>query len=293
MEKNPIVNAGFPYTYGRTLCAVKRLICRYKGIIRAGETGSSQQGRNIPTLILGTGKRKVLLTGSIHGREYVTTGYLLRCAEEYAQSAFSKSAYENYNVCEILQEFSLYIVPMANPDSVEIALGRALPCVRSDDFVAYTFKNNARNVNLNANFPFEWESVPLRRHGGKAAASEKETRFLMNLCEKHKFEIALAFHIRGGCLYWRDNLNGQIEGDEALAKRIESHNGLKLCPPTEKAEDCAGGFENWFRWKYSKPAVCAELVSDETAPFDLVCREFEKHTEWEKTRTIPLVAVRE
>ncbi len=291
MERRNIVDPHYPYTYRRTLCAVKRLVCRYRGLLRIGETGSSEQGRNIPVLILGTGKRKVLLLGSIHGREYVTTGYLLRCVEEYALSFQRAENYGGFDLQSILQEYSFYILPMCNPDSVEIALGRALPMHRSADFCAYTYKNNGRNVNLNANFPFEWQAVPKERQGGAYAASERETRFIVNLCEKYSFENALSFHTRGGCLYWRDGVNGAVPGDRECAENISIHSKLKLCPVTADKKDCAGGFENWFRFKYNKPSLCVELVSDETAPFDLACKEFDMYTDWENTRLVPLAAI--
>ncbi|MBQ4569006.1 MAG: hypothetical protein IJN31_03935 [Peptococcaceae bacterium] len=292
MERKNIVDPNYPYTYRRTLCAIKRLVCRYRGLLRIGETGSSEQGRNIPLLILGTGKRKLFLLGSIHGREYVTTGYLLRCAEEYAHSAQCPKGYGGFDLQKLLLEYSFYILPLCNPDSVEIALGRALPEHRDEAFCAYTYKNNGRNVNLNANFPFEWQAVPKERQGGDFAASERETRFIMSLCEKHSFEAALSFHTRGGCVFWRDSVNGLVPYDREMAESISRGCNLKLCPETKEKKDCAGGFENWFRYRYNRPSLCVELVSDETAPFDLACREFERYTDWERTRLIPLVSAK-
>lgn len=291
MEKKAIIDPHFPYTYRRTLCAVKQLVCRYRGLLRLGETGSSEQGRNIPCLVLGTGRRKVILLGSIHGREYVTTGYLLRCVEEYVLNFQKGEMYGEFDLQSVLREFSFYILPLSNPDSVEIALGRALPSFKGVDFCAYTYKNNGRNVNLNANFPFEWQAVPKERQGGSFAASEKETRFIVSLCEKHCFEKALSFHTRGGCIYWRDSVNGCIPTDRECAESISARCNLELCPVTADKKDCAGGFENWFRCKYNRVAMCVELVNDETAPFDLACKEFERYTDWEHTRFVPLAAV--
>lgn len=290
MENKSIIDPHYPYTYRRTLCAAKRLVCRYKGIIRAGETGSSEQGRNILSLILGKGNRKILLLGSIHGREYVTAGYLLKCAEKYAQHFQRGENMGEFDLRNILCNFSFYIVPLSNPDSVEIALGRAYPQTKEEDFCAYTYKNNGRNVNLNANFPFCFEEVPQNRQGGKCAASEAETRFIINLCEKHSFEKALSFHIRGGCVFWRDSKNGEIEGDTLLAQNLQRLCGLKSCKETKSPQDYSGGFENWFRYRFSRPAVCVELVDDEKAPFDLVCRGFERYTCWERTKFVPLAA---
>ena len=291
MNRKDIIDPHYPYVYRRTVCAVKRLACRYKGIIKSGETGISTQGRNILSIILGKGKRKILLIGSVHGREYVTAGYLLKCVEEYA-SHFQRT--ENigvFNIKNILSDFSFYIVPVSNPDSVEISLGRAYPVKKDKNFCAYTYKNNANNINLNANFPFCFEDVPISRQGGQSGASEGETRFIMTLCEKNDFETAISFHIRGGCVYWRDSKNGRIEGDRDIAENLKNICGFRLCEETKSPQDYSGGFENWFRYRFSRPALCVELVNQEDAPFDLICKEFEKYTDWERTKVAPLAAV--
>ncbi len=291
MEIKSIVNPCVPYNYCRTYSALKRLVCRYRGLVRFADTGTSQKKRNIPTIVLGRGNKKILAVASVHGREYVTTGYLLKCTEEYAESYVRSDKIEDFDIRDILSEYSFYIVPMANPDSVEIALGADEPYVLPKDFCAYEYKDNARGVNLNANFPFKWDKVPPSRYGGRGPASERETRFLMALCRKHDFLKVLSFHSRGGCIYWRDAGNGEVKGDCAAAQKIALRCGLRLCSVTESAEDYSGGFENWFRSTYKRPAFCIELVDDETAPFDECCTDFYRYTDFERTKTSLLCAV--
>lgn len=284
MEKNKIIAPCLPYTYRRTVLAVQRLCERYPEIIRKLPSGRSEQGRDIPVISLGRGHKKTLAVGAVHGREYVTVGFLLRCAEEYACAYRSGISYGGFDVGEIFEENTIHLVPIANPDSVEIALGRALPEHPAIDHCAYTYKNNSNNINLNANFPYMWERVPPCRQGGRACASEAETRFLMDICEGGQYEGMLSFHSRGDCLYWRDFGSGEVAGDEKLAQTLRRLCGFTLCDPTENPEDFAGGFENWFRYRYKKPAVCVELVKDGNAPFDLCCRHFDDYTRWEHTR---------
>lgn len=279
-----IINPLHPYSYGRMCYAVKRLREEYTGLIDTVCTSRSTQGRCIPVLKLGHGKRKILAVSAIHGREYVSTGYILLCMEEYARAFFQREKYCGFDVRGLLEEFTFHIVPMSNPDSVEIALGRCYPCVRIDTFSPYFYKNNANNVNLNANFPFEWQAVPESRQGGSSAGSECETKFLMNICEKFGYEKMLSFHSRGDCLYWRDEGNGMVEKDKAVAQMLQEVCGFSLCKPTSKAENYAGGFENWFRYKYKRPAVCVELIKDKDAPFDVCCSDFYNLTRWEQTR---------
>ncbi len=244
----------------------------------------STQGRCIPVLSLGCGSRKILGVAAIHGREYVSIGYILLCLEEYAEAFCSDEKYWGFDVRKILRDFTFHIAPVANPDSVEIALGRAKPSVQVQDFSSYFYKNNANNVNINANFPFDWKFVPRYRQGGSSAGSETETRFLMNICEKHKYEKMLSFHSRGDCLYWRDEGNGEIQKDRAVAERLSKVCGFSLCNPTTDKSDYSGGFENWFRYNFRKPGICVELVKGDNAPFDVCCSDFYNLTRWEQTR---------
>ncbi len=279
-----IINPLYPYTYRRMCYSIKRLEEKYKGLIHTFCIAFSTQGRCIPVLSLGCGERKILGVSAIHGREYVSTGYILLCLEEYAEAFLCGETYCGYDVRGILKDFTFHIVPMANPDSVEIALGRVKPLVQVQNFNSYFYKNNANNVNINANFPFEWQAVPEYRQGGSSAGSEAETKFLIKLCEKQQYEKMLSFHSRGDCLYWRDEGNGEIEKDRAVAERLSEVCGFTLCTPTKEKSDYSGGFENWFRYKFRKPAVCVELIKDENAPFSMCCKDFYNLTRWEQTR---------
>lgn len=284
MKNLNIINPLYPYNYSRLCLSIRRLAKCYREVIRIMQGGVSTQGRCIPLLSLGKGKRKILCAGAIHGREYVTVGYLLLCLEEYAKAFTDRELYCGLNVRDIFDEYTFHFVPAANPDSVEIALGRAKPSVQVCEFSSCFYKNNANNVNINANFPYKWQSVPESRQGGEQSGGEAETKFLMKLCEKYSYEKMLSFHSRGDCLYWRDKGNGEIKGDKKLAELLRERCFFTLCPETADVRDYSGGFENWFRCRFSRPALCVELVNDEHAPFDLCCRDFYTLTRWEQTR---------
>ena len=285
-----VINPIYPYTYTRMLFALRSLCEKYGEIISVLCAGRSEQGRSIPVISLGKGEKKFLSVGAVHGREYVSTGFLLMCIEEYIRTYCKGDMLRGFDVRKILNEYTFHIVPMANPDSVEIALGRAAPCVREKDFSAFFYKNNSNNVNINGNFPYLWDCVPKSRQGGEKEASESETRFLISLCEEYRYENLLSFHSRGDCLYWRDDGNGEITGDIKLAEKLGDTCGFSFCPPTKEAEDYAGGFENWFRYRFSRPAICVELVKNENAGFMESCRDFYNLVRWDETCTALLCA---
>lgn len=289
--RNYLIEPRFPYTYIRTCYAVKNLQKKYPRIIKSEKGGCSEQGRDIFVLKLGAGDRRILLTAAIHGREYVTSGFLLKAVEYYAQGFCGDRYLCGLSIRKLLTDFSFYIIPQCNPDSVEISLRRAKPSVATEDFSPYFYKENARGVNLNANFPYFWESVPKERKGGEYPASEKETRFLMEVCREYGFEKMISLHTRGGCVYWRDSGNGEVEGDRAFAEKLHKLCKLELCEETKDIEAYSGGFENWFRYKFKRPAVCVELINDENAPFDLCCRNFYTCTDWQNTKKILLTVL--
>ena len=59
--------------YLETAEAVHKLIKEYPHILTKEKSGFSTLGREIFTLKMGKGKRKILAVGAIHGREFITT----------------------------------------------------------------------------------------------------------------------------------------------------------------------------------------------------------------------------
>ena len=138
-------------------------------------------------------KRKVLVVAGMHSRENIAVTYTMRCIEEYAQAASEGKRYSGkYNVKKLLGEFTIYFVPLLNPDGLDIVMGLAQPEYTDQIFTEeelYEFKNTANGVNLNRNFPFEWgyEGINTtapdgRSYAGASAGSEPETQAIIALC---------------------------------------------------------------------------------------------------------------
>ncbi|MCL1853481.1 MAG: hypothetical protein FWF88_10720 [Peptococcaceae bacterium] len=263
-----------PYDSQRLYEDARTLARFYPEVLSLASIGQSALGNNIPLLKLGSGERHVLWVGAIHGREVMTCAFLLLIAEEYAHAYCNLAPYDAYSadkVHDLLDEFTVYFVPMANPDGVDIvtAEGPALVPIYSRE----TWKSNAGGVNLNRNFPFDWDSNSFDgfsnnylSNKGLLPASEPETLALMALCEENAFEFLVSCHCSGRVLYWRDDKNGETPGDELLARTIAKLTGYAMLPSTKRAlNGWAGGLENWFRDRYNRPAICLELGLFDTA----------------------------
>ncbi len=86
---------------------------RYPESIRLEEAGKSFNGRSIQLLSLGQGAKKVLLWSQKHGDEPSATPALLDIAAYLAEHADEPAARL------ILENFTLLMIPMLNPDGAE------------------------------------------------------------------------------------------------------------------------------------------------------------------------------
>lgn len=271
--RKTIVNPYKPYTADRIQKDIEQLCRRYSGLITQYAIGLSTQGRLIFCVTLGHGRKKGCIVSGIHAREHITSSFSMRCIEELAEAYQNNEWYGEYNVRQLLQEYTLYFVPMCNPDGTGIAVNGAQPLVYGQDFRPDEYKLNGNGVNLNRNFPYNWENqythqttVPGdEKYAGARAGSEKETQAIMSLCAEENFSWLLDMHIVGNGIYWRDEMNGPIEGDSRLRDAITERCGYRYFGVSSDVTIYSGGLENWFRYTYHRPALCIEMVPYEQA----------------------------
>ncbi len=287
-----IVNFKKAYTAAGVRKDVAALAQTYPSLIKTDVIGHSVKGSPIPLIKLGRGEKEALITAGIHSREYLTIGFTMRCVEEYAAAYYSKTGkYGDYDMVKMLDEYTLYIVPMINPDGLDI-LTNGKKTLYDKSKKDETYKRNANGVNLNRNFPFEWDKVTdgsstkYENYKGKSAASEPETQALIALCEAHDFEWLYSMHLYGNNVYWRDSKNGKIPGDEALVNKLNKVCGFIVSESTTDPNGYGGGFENWFRQAFNRPGFCVELVPlNQNYRYEISrTKEFDTLTNWSKTK---------
>ena len=264
----PIVNTATPESFDSLLGTVTALRNRYPDMIKIYTAGYSEGGREILMYTLGNGNKKALITGAIHAREHITTKYILKVTEDYCNAYYSATGYYgSYDIYNLLNEYTLYIIPCANPDGLEIILSNDTPekYVRVSKLSEY--KANKNGVDLNRNFPVAWNYInngvtsPADYYfKGYESGSAKETQSLMSLCFENDFAFLISVHIKGNCIYWGDTFKTQNNTlYKAFAEDICNASGLLMTNPTKKAKDYGGGFENWFRHQFDRPGICIEL----------------------------------
>ena len=248
----------------------------YGDILELDSAGLSVEGRELLLIRLGKGDKKIFLCGTHHAREYITSSYIMKMTEEYAKSYTAGSKFAGYDVKALLEKVTLYIVPMVNPDGVNL-VNNGIKAVSDQDTVAAMamvkktyreWKANINGVDLNRQYPADWDEKydnvgkpASENYKGTASATEPEVKAMMELSENNNFILAASFHTKGNTIFWADSGTVKaIPGVQDMVKRLVSLTKYTMEPVSQKPSVYGAGFENWFRLRFSRPGLCIELT---------------------------------
>jgi len=143
--------------------------------------GHSVQNRPLRAFVLGQGANVTMIFGGFHGNERSGPGVVERLR------AYLQQHPDQWLGCKVI------LIPYANPDG----------------WKART-RVNAHQVDLNRNFPGSWSPVvkEARRNPGPSAASEPETRAIMELVAQYSPAKIVSLHQPLHLLTWT-GLRGQ------------------------------------------------------------------------------------
>ena len=255
-------------------------------------------GRPIRALNLGTGERKVLFTAAHHANEWITAPILLKFAEDLALAAEEGSALGGVDAKTLLQQVSIYTVPMVDPDGVALVTKELLPedpgyaAAReiAESFPAIPFpdgwKANLSGTDLNLNYPAGWlrareikfsqgyDRPAPRDYVGRAPLDQPETRTLAAYTEYVDPALVLAFHSQGQVIYWQfDDIF--VPGAEELGKQLAQASGYAL--EDTPYNSAFAGYKDWFIQTFRRPGYTVEVgLGENPLPldqFDTIYRE--------------------
>ena len=169
--------------------------------------GKSVEDRDIIALKLGRGEKEIFINGAHHAREYITSILILNQIEYIAKAYESGTKIGEYDVKSLLDEVSIWFVPLVNPDGVELCREgivsvkdkQALSGFYDIKRIFTDWKSNISGVDLNRNYNARWETIPRtvnkpssRFYPGPNAFSEPETIALRDFCLRHSFDASIA-----------------------------------------------------------------------------------------------------
>lgn len=256
-----ILNYKKPLDHGTLLHILDLFSTRYPSL-GFGYLGESILGRGIPIVTLGQGEKEILYVGAHHGMEWITSMILSRFINEFCELAESKKSIYRTSLPLFCEQYTLYIIPMLNPDGVEYQIHgvsadnplyqRLVKMNNGDDFSHW--QANARGVDLNHNYDAgfleykkmeedngNFEGAPTK-FSGEAPESEPEVGHLCNFIRFHeRISLILSLHSQGEEIFYKSG--GAIQRANAIARRISALTGYKISTPTGSAS--FGGLCDW------------------------------------------------
>lgn len=99
------------------------LLLRQYPFINVQTVGTSVLNKNIYVIKLGNGTKNVFYSASIHANEWITSTLLMKFVEDYCIAYVNNTNLYSYSIRELFNSCSIYIMPMVNPDGVDLVTG--------------------------------------------------------------------------------------------------------------------------------------------------------------------------
>lgn len=273
-----IVPTNISYNYDILRLNISSLKKKYP-FIKMGIIGSSVLGKNLYYLKIGNGSKEVFYNGSFHANEWITTPILMRFVEDYSDAISKGETIYRYNAKNLFDKVTLYIVPMVNPDGVDLVTGNVRPNTSiynnyqtlANNYPQIPFpsgwKANFNGVDLNLQFPAGWENAReiKYRQGytmpgprdfvGYGPLDQRESFAVYNFTLAHDFQLILAYHTQGEVIYWRF-LDMLPPRSYYIGERFSNASGYFL-EDTPYSSGFAG-YKDWFIQDYNRPGYTIE-----------------------------------
>lgn len=273
-----IVPTNISYTSSIMRSNISQLKNRYN-FLKVGNIGYSVLGKPLLYIQIGNGTNEVMYSSSIHANEWINSVVLMKFVEDYAKAYEQNGFIYGYSAREVYNKTTIYIVPMLNPDGVDLVTGDIptntgvynnfrdislrFPSIPFPD----GWKANFNGVDLNLQFPAGWENARAiksaqgytmpapRDFVGYGPLTEPEALAIYNFTLVHNFRLILAYHTQGEVIYWKyaDYLP---EDSQDIGERFAQTSGytLDLTPPNS----AFAGYKDWFIQEYNRPGYTIE-----------------------------------
>lgn len=273
-----IVPTNQDYYYDLLMQNIQSLKAAYP-FLEVGSMGYSVLGKQIPYIRIGTGSRKIMYNAGIHANEWITCVLLMKFIENYCKSIVINGSIYGKNAQMLYNKTSLYIVPMVNPDGIDLVTNRLdtnSSIYRNYQTIASNFPNipfpsgwkaNFNGVDLNLQFPAGWQEARRikfeqgfnrpapRDFVGEGPLTERESLNIYNFTLEHNFELTISYHTQGKEIYWNFQNINPPNGYE-IGQKFAQISGYRLAEVPYNSS--FAGYKDWYLQTYYRPGYTVE-----------------------------------
>ena len=278
-----IVKTDVPMT--SELCTeIIRELAKAYPFFRVRELTTTAFGRPVWAVEVGEGDRHVLYSAAHHANEWITTPIMLKFLEQLGEAVQSGGTLYGVPAETILNYSTLHIVPMVNPDGVDLVTGAlqedTYPYQKAETMAEFYpnipfpegWKANLLGVDLNLQYPAGWLqareikfSQGYTRPGprdfvGRAPLNQRESLALAEYTEEEDPALVLAYHSQGKVIYWQFE-DIEVPGARELGEEFARVSGYIL--DDTPYESSFAGYKDWFIKTYRRPGYTIEVGSGE------------------------------
>lgn len=275
----PIVETDTPITWARCDRMIREIVDTYPDC-RTELIGTTAFGRSLRTLVIGNGPRKVFYSAAHHANEWITALVLLKFGEALAKAIAEDGEIWGVPAKLIAQTATIYMVPMVDPDGVDLVVGEIAPGtvpyetarMLADRYPDIPFpdgwKANLLGVDLNLNYPAGWRQAREikfaqgytrpgpRDYVGRAPLGQLESRAMAGFTEFLDPALVLAYHSQGKEIYWQFQ-DYRVPGARELAEEFGRVSGYEVADTPY--ESGFAGFKDWFIQEFRRPGFTIEV----------------------------------
>lgn len=259
------------YSYEQLLLNLDAMVQDYPDLLEKDTIGQSELGRDIPVLRIGSAdaEHHVLLQGAIHGREHMTAWLLMAMTDYWLENGME----------QLVENTCFHIIPMVNPDGVELSQTGNLPQsalqVYYDDYAqgfagenaieyAAMWKANAMGIDLNRNFPAQWEGISVHRtipsselFQGYEPFTAAESCALRDYRLAWEWDATISFHSAGSLIFSEFGTREPVNADSrSLAQAVAAVNGYTVASSIGMT---GGGYKDWVMEELGIPSLTLEI----------------------------------
>ena len=240
--------------------------------------GKSVLGKNLVSLRLGRGEKVVSYNASHHANEWITSLLLVKFVEMFCHALVTERRLGVYDPREVFDSASIYIVPMADPDGVNLVTGQipAGSTLYENAEKLNTFglpfpegwKANIAGTDLNLNYPAGWEEARRIKYAqgftspaprdfvGDYPLSAPESRAMAQFTKNLSPRLILAYHSQGEIIYWKFADYDPPRSFE-IAQRFSAVSGYSV--ETTPENSGYAGYKDWFIQENNLPGYTIEV----------------------------------